>query len=324
MKVSMRALLFVVLTSLLLAGCGSSSDSAERMALASLRATGSPPQSSSAPSTVHACGDVTASLRPPAVIPAPGAMPQGSFMQRIERRGYVIAGVDQNTLLFAYFNPLDRQLEGFEIDMLRQLSKAIFGDPNRIKFQAITTAERIAAVQSGKVDVVADAMTITCERRQQVDFSTAYYDAGQKILVPSNSTARSVAALGGKPVCATIGSTSLATLENLVPRPKSYMVPQRTDCLVAMQQGLVDAITSDDAILLGFKAQDPNTKIVGPRFADEPYGMAIRKDHPEFVRFVNGVLAQMRADGTWQAIYKRWLGKFSVSTPAPPAAHYAG
>ena len=245
-------------------------------------------------------------------------------MATILSHGYLTAGVDQNTLLFAYFNPLDGQLEGFEVDMLRQLAKAIFGNPNAIHFKAITTAERIKAVQDGSVDIVADAMTINCERRKQVDFSTVYYDAGQRILVPSNSPARSIKALGGKPVCATIGSTSMDTLKKQVPHPIPYPVQQRTDCLVAMQQGFVGAITSDDAILLGFKAQDPNTRIVGPRLADEPYGMAINQKHTDFVRFVNGVLAKMRADGTWAAIYSRWLGKVSTSIPAPPAARYDG
>jgi polar amino acid transport system substrate-binding protein len=171
--------------------------------------------------------------------------------------------------------------------------------------------------------VVADAMTITCQRRQQVDFSTVYYDAGQRILVPSNSPFTSVTELGGRRVCATVGSTSLQALEAQSPRAIPRQVQQRTDCLVALQQGKVDAVTSDDSILLGFKAQDPNTKVVGGRFADEPYGMAISKDHPEFVRFANGVLAQMRTDGAWQSIYSRWLGKFAP-TPPPPTAHYLG
>lgn len=316
-------LLTIGLVAAILAGCGSSSDRVLRMTLAALNSTAPAPSSPRPPQPEPRCGDVTASLRPPAVMPTPGAMPAGSQMARIERRGYLIAGVDQNTLLFAYFNPLDHQLEGFEIDMLRELAKAIFGHPNAIRFRAITTAERIPAVQDGSVDVVADAMTITCQRRQQVDFSTVYFDAGQRVLVPADSPARSVGDLGGKPVCATIGSTSIQALEGLVPRPVPYAVQQRTDCLVALQQGLVDAISTDDSILLGFRAQDPHTKIVGPRFADEPYGIAISKAHPEFARFVNGVLAQMRADGAWQRIYARWLGQFAP-TPAPPAAHYFG
>jgi polar amino acid transport system substrate-binding protein len=316
------AILVISAAVAVLAGCGSTSDNAQRIALAALGTP--PPKSTSTRPTPAAppCGDVTASLRPPAVVPTPGSMPSGSFMAQIERRGKLIAGVDQNTLLFAYFNPLHSQVEGFEIDILHEMAKAIFGNPNALELKAITTAERIQAVQSGSVDIVVDAMTITCTRRQQVDFSSVYYDAKQRILVPSNSTAHRVEDLGGKPVCATIGSTSLQTLESRRPRPIAYKAKQRTDCLVALQQGLVDAITSDDSILLGFRAQDPNTQIVGPPFADEPYGMAISKAHPEFVRFVNGVLAQMRADGTWRAIYKKWLGKLA-STPAPPAAHYS-
>jgi polar amino acid transport system substrate-binding protein len=314
--------LVIALAAVLAAGCGSSSDKPERMTLAalSIKAPSAPAPTPSPPDVP--CTHVTASLRPPAAMPTPGAMPAGSFMAKIKRRGYLIAGVDQNTLRFAYFNPLTGQIEGFEIDLLRQLAKAIFGDPDRIKFKAVTTDERVTAVQNGSVDVVADAMTITCQRRRQVDFSTVYYDAGQKVLVPSDSPARNVGDLGGKRVCVTRGSTSLQTLERQRPRPIAYPVDQRTDCLVALQEGRVAAVTSDDSILLGFEAQDPDTKIVGPRFANEPYGMAISKAHPDFVRFVNGVLAQLRADGTWRSIYRRWLGGLTPGIPAPPAATY--
>jgi polar amino acid transport system substrate-binding protein len=278
---------------------------------------------SSASSSVR-CQHPTASLRPAATLPAPRAMPARSDMARIARRGYLIAGVDQNTLLLSYFNPVDGQIEGFEIDMLRQIAQAIFGNPNAIRFKAVTTAQRISAVRSGRVDVVADAMTITCDRRRQVDFSTVYFDAAQRILVPSDSGARSGVDLSGHRVCATAGSTSLAQLERTYPRTVAYRVPQRTDCLVALQLGRVDAITSDDSILLGFQAQDPYTKVIGPRFAPEPYGLAIAQTHPDFVRFVNGVLARMRTDGRWRAMYERWLGRVSPSIPTPPSAEYGG
>jgi polar amino acid transport system substrate-binding protein len=250
-------------------------------------------------------------------------MPNGSFMARIQHRGYLIAGVDQNTLLFAYFNPLDGQLEGFEIDLLRRLATAIFGNPNAIQFKAVTTAQRIPAVQAGTVDIVADAVTMTCARRQQVDFSSVYFDAGQRLLVPLHSPVRAVGDLTGKRVCATIGSTSLANVEHLAPRAIPVPVAQRTDCLVALQQGQADAITSDDSILLGFKAQDPYTQLVGPRISDQPYGMAISQAHPEFVRFVNAILDRLRADGSWRSIYAHWLGPFEP-VPAPPRPHYAG
>jgi polar amino acid transport system substrate-binding protein len=322
MRRLLPALLAVALIAVALAGCGGTSDQALRVTLAALNVKPKTTPTKPLPAP-RPCGDLTASLHPDATLPAPGAMPAGSFMARIQRRGRLIAGVDQNTLLFAYLNPSDGQLEGFEIDVLRHIAQAIFGNPNAIEFKAITTAQRSDAVRLGAVDIVADAFTITCARRQQVDFSSVYFDAGQRVLVPSDSPARSIRDLGGKRVCATTGSTSIINLMHVRPAPIPVALPQRTDCLVALQQGTVDAISTDDAILLGFQAQDPYTKIVGPRFSDEPYGMAISQAHPDFVRFVNGVLAGMRADGTWSRIYAHWLGRFGP-TPAPAPAPYAG
>jgi polar amino acid transport system substrate-binding protein len=321
------AAVLIALGAVALASCGSGASGPQQIALRALSmGPPSPPAPTKpAPPPPHCGGDVTASLRPPAALPAPGSMPAGSFMAAIHSHGHLTAGVDQNTLLFGYFNPLHGQIEGFEIDLVHRLAQAIFGDKSAVVFKAITTAERIPAVQSGSVDIVADAMTITCSRRQQVDFSTVYYDAHQKILVPVASPAQSVADLARKRVCATKGSTSIDTLQHHVPapRPVAYPVAQRTDCLVALQEGRVDGVTSDDAILLGFKAQDPYTKIVGPSLGAQPYGMAISRAHPEFVRFVNGVLAQMRADGSWRSTFSQWLGRFGP-TPAPPAPHYSG
>jgi polar amino acid transport system substrate-binding protein len=315
-------LLALALIAAAVGGCAGTSDRAARTTLAALDTHASAPAPS--PSSPSAqCKNVTASLRPPSPMPAPGTMPHGSFMARIKAHGNLVAGVDQNTLLLSYFSPSHARIEGFEIDLLHEVARAIFGDPRRVVFRAITTQERIQAVQSGSVDVVADAMTITCARRRQVDFSSVYYDAGQRVLVPTNSDVHRIQDLNGKRVCATIGSTSVQTIRRFAPRAIQVLVPQRTDCLVKLQQGRADAISTDDAILLGFKAQDPYTKLVGPRIAPEPYGMAIKQSHRDFVRFVNGVLARMRDDGTWKRLYTRWFGPYA-STPAPPIPTYEG
>jgi polar amino acid transport system substrate-binding protein len=259
--------------------------------------------------------NLTASLRPPAVLPAPGAMPAGSYMAKIRARGRLIVGVDQNTLGLAYLNPVTAQFEGAEIDLVHQLANAILGNPNAVEFRALTTAQRLPAVADGQVDLVVDAVTITCPRRREVDFSSVYYDAGQRLLVPTNSPARSIADLRGTKVCATAGSTTIDRLKAYPVIPVG--VPQRTDCLVKLQEGLVDAVSSDDAILLGLESQDPYTKVIGAPLADEPYGIAIAKSHPDLVRFINGVLAQMRADGSLSAIFHRALGKAATNPPLP-------
>jgi len=304
-------------------GCGSGSQEAQRTSLAALATPQAAAPSSSSRSSTVDCSDPTASLRPPATMPRPGAMPGASMMERIRRRGRLVAGVDQNTLLFGYLRPSTGRIEGFEVDLLHEVARAIFGNPNKVEFKALTTSQRLGAVQSGDVDIVADAVTITCYRLRQVAFSTVYFDAGQRLLVPKSSRARGLADLHGRRVCATTSSTTLRRIEHDPAKPIPYPVSQRTDCLVALQEGRVAAISSDDAILLGFKAQDPNTKIIGARLADEPYGMAIARSHPDFVRFVNGVLDRLRRDGTWTAIHRRWLGRVAP-TPPPPTPRYRG
>ena len=319
---AVRLLAVAALGAAALAGCGATSDEALRTSLAALR-TPAPAAATTPPLPSRPCSDLTASLRPSGSLPAPGHMPAGSTMAAIARHGTLVAGVDQNTLLLSYRNPINGQLEGFEIDLLREVARAIFGDPDRIEFKAVSTADqRIRAAQSGRVDVVADAVTITCDRRAQVAFSTVYYHAVQRVLVPKTSHARSIADLAGKRVCATGGTTTIKRLKRLPEPVIAFPVAQRTDCLVDLQEGVVDAISSDDAILLGYKAQDPYTKVIGAAIADEPYGMAMSRTHPDLVRFVNGVLARMRADGRWAAIYRRWFGRYQP-TPAPPRARYS-
>ncbi len=267
-----------------------------------------------AKSAASTCNPKASSLRPS----GPPQLTSGSYMAKIRARGYLIAGVDQSTYHFGFLNPLSGQIEGFDIDMIRAVAKAIFGNPNQVHYKAISDAQRIPDIESGAVDIVAHTMTITCQRLQQVDFSSVYLDAARRVLVLKDSTASSLAALKGQKVCATSGSDSIPGISAAGATPVA--VPYWTDCLVLLQQGDVAAICTDDSILDGLAAQDPFTKLVGGRLTDEPYGLAISKQHPDFVRFVNAVLQQLRSDGQWAASYAHWIGG---PVPAPPPARYA-
>jgi polar amino acid transport system substrate-binding protein len=272
----------------------------------------------SAPAVAPASCDPTASLRPTQPLPAPGQLPEGSTMARIRAHGRLIAGVDQNTYLMGFRNPFSGELEGFDVDMAREVARAVFGDPDAIQFKVLTSEQRIPALENREVDIVVRTMTVNCDRWQKVNFSTVYYQAGQRVLVPSNSDVTGIESLGGKRVCATKGSSSLANVAAAPSKPVAVSVPNWTDCLVMLQQGQVDAISTDDTILAGFAAQDPYTKVVGPQFTAEPYGMAFPKADEDFVRFVNALLERLRADGTWARLHQRWLG----APPPPPAAVY--
>jgi polar amino acid transport system substrate-binding protein len=285
---------------------------------------GTPAPATSSPAVPAAPADTSCkpreSFAPTGSLPAPGKMPAGSYMAKIQKRGRLILGTSQDTLLFSSRNAFTGTVEGFDVDMGRQIAQAIFGDPDKIQIKVIAYDQRVPLAKSGAVDLVADTMTMNCARWKDVNFSSVYYDAGQKVLVSSASKAKSIDDLGGKKVCAAVGSTSLDNIAKVAAKPVAVGRPGFTDCLVAFQQNQVDAISTDDTILAGLAAQDPYAKVVGPRFTDEPYGMAMPQDDG-FTRFVNAVLQQNRANGTWAATYKKWLGKLGPA-PAPPTAEY--
>jgi polar amino acid transport system substrate-binding protein len=244
-------------------------------------------------------------------------MPSGSTMAAIVARGRLRVGVDQNTYLFGYRNAATGAIEGFDIDMARAVAAAIFGDPDKIQLVAITAAQRIPYVTGGQVDLVVDTMTMNCDRWKQVNFSSQYYDARQDVLVPSTSTAKSVQDLSGQKICAADGSTSIQKIAahpaGLVP----VSVLDWTDCLVLLEQGQVAAISTDDTILAGMQAEDPNSRMLGADLGAEPYGMAMSPQAGDFTRFVNAVLERMRADGSWATLHAKWhLGGSSTPPPA--------
>lgn len=84
-----------------------------------------------------------------------------------------------------------------------------------------------------------------------------------------------------------------------------------------LQQGGVDAVSTDDAILAGLATQDPYLEIVGSSIAAEPYGIGITLGHDDLVQLVNRTLERLRNDGTWNAIYARWLSVLGPSPGAP-------
>jgi polar amino acid transport system substrate-binding protein len=243
-------------------------------------------------------------------------------MAEIQQRGRLIVGVSGDTLQFGARDPITGDIAGFDIDMLKEVAKAIFGDDitNRIEYRILTYAQRLPSLEDRSVDLVAHTMTINCNRWLRIGFSTEYYPAGQKVLVKRGSNFTSIDDLdtAHARVCVPSGSTNLDNLKAY----KDVEIVEKvdiTDCLVAFQQGDADAITGDDTVLVGFAAQDPYGVVVGKQFSQEPYGIGANKDDVDLIEFVNSVLEQMREDGRWQSIYAHWVGGDPVD---PPAAVY--
>ncbi len=317
-----RVVTMLAAVALTVAGCGASQTPPPSVSVppAPVRPAGAQ-EITTAPQAAKAdCGDPEASLRPGSQ-PSPGAMPPGSTMAAIQERGRLIVGVDQNTNPFGFRDPGSGRLQGFDIDLAREIARAIFGDPDRIDLQVVEARQRESALESGQVDLIVRTYSITCERKEIVEFSTAYFAAKQKILATKGSRIHSAADLSGKRVCSVSGTTSLSRVFALNPRPTVIGVTSWTDCLLMMQQGQVDAISTDDMVLKGLARQDPNVEVVGDSLGDEPYGVGVKKGNDDLVRFVNGVLEDIRTDGTWERLYDTWLVSLGPS-PGPPAPRY--
>ncbi|MFN0029052.1 MAG: glutamate ABC transporter substrate-binding protein [Acidimicrobiales bacterium] len=315
-------LLVGALLGLVLHACGSDYAAPATLEMPSAVTVAAPPAVTTRPCNGQTDRPPAVASYPPDPLPPPGQMPAGSYMAEIQRRGTLIVGTSIDTKLFAAINPETNKIEGFDIDMARLVAAAIFGPKDldqRLDLQGITYAQRIPKVRSGEVDLVAHTMTINCARWQQVAFSSVYLWAGQKLLVEKGSdletkletqTVKTMDALAGRRVCVSAGGTSADEMASVDVSPPIEVVEvsNQTDCVVLFQQGEVDAIRSDDTVLAGFAAQDPFATVAKGLFlTEEPYGLAMSLDHPEFTSFVNAVIDQAKADGTWSAIYDDWL-----------------
>lgn len=268
-----------------------------------------------------ACTEVQESLRPDGPLPAPGAMPPGSTMARIVERGRLIAGVDQAKYLSGYRNPRTGVLEGADIDVVGLIAAALFGDSNRVQYVVLDIADRVSAIERGQVDVVVNNLSVTCERQQLIEFSTAYMSASLRFLVPRDRRIEDVEDLYGQRVCTSRGSTGERELAELG-TVEVVAMPGTPDCMVELQRGGVAAVFNDDVILAGLAAQDPQTEIVGPSLDDASYAVGINKQAPDLVRFVNAVLERARADGSLAASYQRWYTDHLDPLPQPAPARY--
>lgn len=258
----------------------------------------------------------TASLRP-----FTSQSAAADAVANIRSRGRLIVGLDIGSNLFSFRDPITGDITGFDVDLAGEVARDIFGTPSQVEYRILSSADRIAALENDQVDIVVKTMSITCERRERVNFSTAYMSANQRILAPRDSTIARASDLSTRRVCAVKGTTSLKRLQRIAPQPVIVEAVTWADCLVAVQQRQAEAVSTDDTLLAGLVAQDPYLHIVGPSMNEEVYGIGINLANTGLVRFVNGTLERVRRDGTWSALYRKWLTVLGPA-PSPPTPRY--
>ncbi|HVE90805.1 MAG TPA: glutamate ABC transporter substrate-binding protein [Actinomycetota bacterium] len=245
---------------------------------------------------------------------------EGTYMAEIQKRGTLRVGVKADIPQIGFLNPLTSQFEGFEIDIAKEIAERLGVKP---EFQEAVSDNRIPFLSSdpAKVDLVLSTFTINDERRKQIDFSVVYYLAGQSLLVSKDSKIKDIKALAdqkGK-ICTAKGSTSETNLKAAAPGAEVVLLRAYSECVQQLRNNQVEAVSTDDVILLQFIAKEPDRfKLTGGTFSREPYGVGIKKGRPEFLEFVNTVLRDIKEDGTWEEIYDRWIKKFSGKAATPP------
>ena len=231
-------------------------------------------------------------------------------LEKIKKRGKLIVGVKYDLNLFGLKNPETGKVEGFDIDIAKGLAKKILGDENKIELKEVTSKTRIPMLNNGEIDTIIATMTITEERKKEVDFSDVYFMAGQSLLVKKDSKINSVKDLKkGMTVLTAKGSTSAQNIRKAAPQVNVLEFENYAEAFTALKAGQGDALTTDNALLWGMAKQDPNYRVLDETFTEEPYGIAVRKGDKELLQVINEYLKEIKENGEYDKIYEKWIGK---------------
>lgn len=242
----------------------------------------------------------------------------GSTMAEIQEKGEVTIGVKYDVPPFGFEDPSSGEVQGFDVDMGKYIAERLGVEP---KFVEAISDNRIPFLQDGTVDIILSTMTITTDREAEIDFAGPYFIANGRILVPEDSDIAGIEDLAGKKVCTAIGSTYETTIKEQAPDADLKTVEAYSDCLTLLQNGQVDAVSTDNVILTGMiiqSGEDFPLKLVGDNLTTEPYGIGLPNKTEDMREFVNGVLQESFEDGTWQEIYDEWVGQYVEGEPEHP------
>jgi len=195
---------------------------------------------------------------------------------------------------------------GFDIDMWDAIAKEI---GVTYTLQPMDFNGIIPALQTKQVDVALAGITIKDERKKVIDFSDGYYDSGFLLMVPSDSTIKSADDLKGKTLAVKTGTSATDYAKEHFAETELRQFPNVDNAYLELQTGRVDAAMHDTPNVLYYVATAGGGKVkaVGTQMMAHEYGIGFPKGS-ELVAKVNTALANMKADGRYTAIYKKWFG----------------
>ncbi len=217
---------------------------------------------------------------------------------------------------------------GFDVDVAKYVAKELGTDAANITWVQAPSAQRETLLSTGQVDMVVATYSITDARKEKVSFAGPYFIAGQDLLVRADDTSiTGPDTLKGKKLCSVTGSTSAQKVKDAYPGVQLQEFATYSQCLPALANKGVDALTTDDTILAGFASQPEYAgkfKVVGKPFSEEKYGIGLKKGDTATCEKVNAAITKMISDGSWQKALDANLGpagyKPGTGNPPTPAA----
>ena len=236
---------------------------------------------------------------------------------RISSSGTVKVGVKEDQPGLGYLDPVTGERTGFDVDIARWMAASLGVDPEKIEFQAIASANREQAIVNGDIDYYVGTYSITDKRKEQISFAGPYFITGQGLLVASDSKIKSVDDLDSSTtVCSATGSTPIQNIKTNYPEVPTKEYDTYSKCVEDLKNGQVDAVTTDEAILIGYAAQDPDKiKVVGEPFSEERYGIGVAKGDTALVEYFDEQLTD--GGDIWQQIFDNNLGASGVKATQP-------
>ncbi|MFG2497804.1 glutamate ABC transporter substrate-binding protein [Streptomyces sp. NPDC048441] len=249
------------------------------------------------------------------------ALPGSGTWKKAKRRGHLVVGAKEDQPFLGEKNPATGTYSGFDIEIAKMVSASLGFDPKSVTFKTIASANRETALQNGQIDYYVGTYTINDLRKKLVGFAGPYYMAGQGLLVRSDEDdIKGPQDLDGKRVCSAAGSTPYQRIQKDYPKATLIAYDTYSVCVDNLLTYQVDAVTTDDAILIGYAAKVPDElKVVGKPFSEEPYGIGVPKGDTTLRFAVDDALAAREKNGDWKKAYDATLGLSGVPAPKPPA-----
>ncbi|MEU8840934.1 glutamate ABC transporter substrate-binding protein [Streptomyces roseus] len=248
-------------------------------------------------------------------------LPQSRTWERARKRGHLVVGVKEDQPYLGEKDPASGRYSGFDIEIAKMMAASLGFDPKTIEFKTIASANRETALQNGQIDYYVGTYTINDNRKKQVGFAGPYFMAGQSLLVRKNEKdIKGPEDLAGKKVCSAAGSTPYQRLQREYPQAVLVAYDTYSVCVDNLLTYQVDAVSTDDSILLGYAAKVPEElKVVGRPFSKEPYGIGVPRSDSALRFALDDALAEQEKNGNWKKAYEATLGLSGVPAPEPPA-----